>query len=59
MPRKLEAPAVWAVGRKGGPSLDFSLLDLAIADGDSACWFQHQSDKPSPLEKLSSAMDMV
>ena len=58
-PRKREAPAVWAVGRKGGESLDVSLLDLVIADGDSACWFPHQSDRPSPLERLSSAIGMV
>jgi hypothetical protein len=59
MPHKLEAPAVWAVGRKGDSSLDLSLLDLVFTDGDSACWFQHQSDKPSPLERLSNAVNMV
>ena len=36
IPRRLEAPTVWVIARKGNARLQVSALDLVIADGDSA-----------------------
>jgi hypothetical protein len=36
VPRRLDAPSVWAMTRKGSARLQVSALDLVIADGDSA-----------------------
>jgi hypothetical protein len=38
VPRRLDAPNVWVITRKGSAPLQASALDLVIADGDSA-WF--------------------
>jgi hypothetical protein len=36
VPRRLDAPTVWVITRKGSARLQTSALDLVIADGDSA-----------------------
>jgi hypothetical protein len=52
--RTLEAPRVWAMAPKGGMSLDWSCLDIVIADGDSG-WSNRFENEPASIGESVAA----
>jgi hypothetical protein len=46
--RRFEAPRIWAMSSKGGPTLDWSCLDLVTADGDSGWSNRFENEAATP-----------